>query len=259
MKKLIISGLLLLATAGLLIFVYSLKKWDGKTRFTIVSLGDVVKVKSFDPVTSLGVEIELPSKLIISSVSGRGEWKAEKIAQAGKPGWVVDSLTNTLGLQILSEEDRLSLIDKILWEWWKRKVVWKQVDVSFLGFLIVENTPDGETVYKLSGAWDKYVSDSLSSVVIAKNGMNVVIVNTTGEVGLGASASRLVESMGLRVVEVNSSDSHLEKCVVSSRKEIKHSVEVESLISAFDCEWKEGHEDGLQLELGEKYRKWRDG
>jgi len=257
--KILVISILFLGILGGGWWYWKTKLWNGRTRFTVVSLGDEIKIKSFDPTTALGVEIVLPSKLIISSVAGRGEWRADKISQAGKSGWVVDSLVNTLGLRILSEENRLPLIDKILWQWWNRKVVWKQVDVSLLGYLISETTSDGEKVYRLSGAWDKYVSDSLSSVVIAKNGMNVIIVNTTGEVGLGASASRLVESMGLRVIEINSSENHLEKCTVNSRKEIKNSIEVVSLISAFGCEWKEDTGDNLRLELGESYRKWRDG
>lgn len=234
-------------------WIWKTKLWDGQTRFTVVSLGDEIKIKSFDPVTALGAEIVLPSNLVISATEGRGEWLVAKISRAGDEKWVINSLTNTLGLVILENENKMPVIDKILWKWWEKKIVWKKIDVSTLGFLVWEETPDGEKVYRLAGAWDKYVVDSLSSVAIARLGIDVSIVNTTGVAGLGASASRLVESMGYRVMEVSSSDNKIDRCRIYSK------VAVRPLMAVFDCEWKKDGGSGIRLELGEKYRKWRDG
>ncbi len=251
--KVLVIFLLFLGILGTGVWIWKTKLWDGQTRFTVVSLGDVVKIKSFDPVTALGVEIILPPSLIVSSTQGRGEWLVSKITRAGDEKWVISSLTNTLGLVILENENKMPLIDKILWKWWEKRVVWKQIDVSNLGFLVGEVTPDGKKVYRLAGAWDKYVADSLSSVAIARLGIDISIVNTTGVAGLAASASRLVESMGYRVTEVSSSDNKIDRCRVYSKMAIR------PLMTVFDCEWMKDEGSGIKLELGEKYRKWRDG
>lgn len=251
--KVLVIFLLFLGILGLGVWIWKTKLWDGQTRFTVVFLGDEIKIKSFDPVTALGAEIVLPSNLVISATEGRGEWLVAKISRAGDEKWVISSLTNTLGLVILENENKMPIMDKILWKWWEKKIVWKKIDVSNLGFLVGEVTPDGEKVYRLAGAWDKYVADSLSSVVIARLGIGISIINTTGVAGLGASASRLVESMGYRVMEVSSSDKKIDRCRVYSKAAVR------LLMTVFDCEWKKDGGSGIRLELGEKYRKWRDG
>ena len=101
-------------------------EWDGRSRFTVISIGDTVKVESIDPAVSGGMRFTLPGNLELETVGGRGKWRAEvlaKLAQKYGKKWAADSVANYLGIGYTAEKSELGMVEK--WRGGKSEVEWR--------------------------------------------------------------------------------------------------------------------------------------
>lgn len=242
--------------AGIL---YSQKKWDSQTRFTVIELAMPIRIKSFDPKTNRGLVLTLPADLEIDSVGGRGKWLAGLISKAGTTTWAADSIADYLDIAYQGVEGELPWWDKLAWAKFSQNIIWNEIDLAQTSFLSSDQTPDGLTVLHLTSSWPAKAREWFSDQVIAQEALGVNVVNTTVVPGLGASAARTVESMGFKVRGLTSGSPEVDQCVVTSQKSLKGSPAVRKLLKAFKCSWRVGEEGDLTLELGRRYQIWKIG
>lgn len=245
----IVLLLFILGVAGGLAWIYVGRKWDGESRFTVIRLGRQVVVESFDPVTLEGVKLALPDQLEIESVDGRGKWLAGAISRAGSRKWVADSVADYLGITYTSTS--LGWWDRLGWWRYSREVRWKEIALDETSWVEKGKTADGLEVWRLNQRWEMAARELFYDSVIAREGLVVVVVNTTDVSGLGAHAARVLESSGIKVGMVESKNEEIGRCVVRSEKGDKSRASVKMMMREFGCEWKEGEK--IVLELGREY------
>lgn len=258
------GGGLILVTAliiGLswMVWGFHNRQWDGQSRFTIIYLEPHLVIKSFDPKSLQGVELTFPDDLVIESISGRGSWQAGVIAKAGGAKWAADSVANYLGIAYTGVGNNFGWWDKLQWNWWSRRIDWSKIDTSKTSVLGQFTTPDGVMAHQLSSAWDSKANEWFFDQNIESQLLGIAIVNTTSTPGLGASASRVVETMGFKVRSLATADQEVQKCILQTKSELKTSIAIKKLQKTFDCKWEVGTSQDSILILGDQYRSWKTG
>lgn len=233
-------------------------KWDGTSRFTVVEVADVVKVLSFDPKTSRGIEMVLPDNLEVETVAGRGRLLAGNLRPAGSAEWAAASVAYYLGILTTGEKSTLSWGDRLRWWWGARQVQWQELDLLNLGLVEPDTAADQVTVLRLAPTWDQKARQLFSSLSVAQEQLSIKVVNTTEVVGLASGAARGIESSGMKVVEVRTtSNKQLDRCQLVSPVALKKTVGVSLLLHSFGCDWQAGSE--LILYLGRQYQEFVAG
>lgn len=228
--------------------------WDGKSRFTVVSIGDAVKVESVDPAISGGVRFELPGNLEVETVGGKGKWRVEVLGKLAKKygvRWAADSVADYLGIGYTAEKGGL-------WWWWKRRETeWREVDMVTEGLVREVTEVDGQKVLVTSENWEPSVRKWFVSGAIANENLSVEVENASGVDGAGINAARMIETAGIKVDKVESGEAENGKCTVVTSVEDKKKLGVVWLMRQLGCKWKVG--EGVKVILGRDYGSWWKG
>mgnify|MGYP001616547894 CR=1 FL=1 len=255
-------GLVVLLVA-LAMVGYWRREWDGRTRFSVVSVGREIEVLSFDPQTKLGVRMKLPENLEVETVGGRGRIKSGNLVRAGQKfggtRWVADSVADYIGIAYTGEERHLGWWDRWLWWWMGREVNWSDISTQVLGWMREMEAVDGEKFLVFSDAWAQERGKWFLDSAVAAEGMSVTMVNTTSTNGLGSHAAIAFETAGMRVREIRTEARVLEKCRVWGGKDTRKRAAAGWIIKNYSCQW--GTDDKMSdeemvVELGGDYRKW---
>lgn len=245
---------MLAALTGIFLFGRGQREWDGKVRFTVIELGPPVVIMSFDPQTQKGLKLKLPDDLEVQSVGGRGKWRAAVLAKAGENKWGADSVAETLGITYVAVKDKMVMWDRWMWELVARKGEWQEINLEETALVEKEASTDGIMIWHLLPAWKLKVGGWFSSAAIASEQLKVRVINTTAVPGLGAEAATAIDNMGMKVVEVSSREPVRQKCLVRGPRNL---LGVRSMVKWFGCDYQVG--EGAELEIGEEYRRWKDG
>ncbi len=255
--KLIWSFVILSFVLSLVFFGVSYKKriWKDESRLTYFDLSNPIQLRSIDPVTKEAVFINLPQNLEVESVDGRGIWLLGKIAKAGTEDWVLESLRWHFGIV-----DLRSRSDLTLWDWWrvqtlKKSIPEKNIDLTETGLITLEKTSDGLEIYKLSPHWYLQSPDWFSSANLIRQNLNVSIVNTTFQSGLGSRVTRSLETMGIKVQTLSTSGDNLKRCRLTFSSQVQKLPGFLILQNLFKCEKIINESPGLniKLELGQDW------
>lgn len=248
--KLILSFVILsfLLVLGFLAVSYQKRLWKDDSRLTYY---DLFQIKSFDPITKESVIINLPQNLEVESTEGRGAWLLGKIAKAGLQKWVSDSLRWHFGIADLKDKKDLTA-----WDWWRlRKYSPKSIDLTQTGLVTLERTSDGLDVYRLSPHWYLQSSDWFASTNIVRQNLTVTVINTTAVMGVGSRVTRALETVGLKVQSLLSSDDNLKRCRLTYSSQVKKLSGFVLLQNLFNCEAiiNETVDLQIKLELGQDW------
>ena len=244
---------------------YRVRKWDGVTRFTIVTT-DPLALESIDPLTGEGIRIKVPMQMEINTAGGRGKWRAEVLPQlAQKFGgeWLTDSVMWHFEVPVTASDRDWSLWDK--WEWFRhsRRVKWEEVNMEETTWVVSLTAPDGAKGFGLSDRWKDAARRRLVSTGLAREKLNVRVVNAAGAEGLGLRIGNMIETAGMRVVMVASGEEVAGECEVQGGSGVKQSLGTLFLMRTFGCEWRESREENVgdgRLGLGEPVAaKWLGG
>lgn len=234
----------ILATLAMVFSIFG-GKWDGQSRFTVISVHGEVRVASFDPRTGEGIEITFPKNWMIAGPDGRGEWLADKTGRA-------DLVAQNLGILYTADGVKMSWSDRLLWWWWNGRVKWREIKAE--QWMKKERTVDGMEVWRLDETWGTAAKEMFASSAVLAERLMVTVVNTTGEPGLAARMARIVESTGMRVVATQTEEGRIQGCLVKSSKQSKSKTGVRLLIKSWGCGWEaaEVGENEVELFLGQK-------
>ncbi|OGD08199.1 hypothetical protein A2397_05675 [Candidatus Amesbacteria bacterium RIFOXYB1_FULL_44_23] len=258
------SGLVILLIAGLFEIAgsYQRRLWGGKSRFTVVSLGQPTIIYSVDPAfKGVGVKLILPDDLMVDTVDGRGTWKVGVLRPLEKKygkAWLIDSLENSLGLMITDKLPLTNFWDFLGYGLTTFGIDWEEVKVSET-YLEEGTDPDGEKVLGLSMYWWKKVGELFFSANVASEGWQVSVFNSTNTTGLGYKMARVVETAGFKVIRVADTNQKTEKCVIKSNSADRNVWATQLLIKKWSCRWQENkelQEKEIELIVGESFSGW---
>ncbi len=248
--KFIWSFVILLFGLSLVFLGVSYKKrvWKDDSRLTYY---DLPQIRSVDPVTKEAVIINLPQNLEVESTDGRGVWLLGKIAKAGSQLWVLESLKWHFGIA-----DLQSSYDLTLWDWWRlRRFSPKSIDLTQTGLLTAGKTSDDVNIYRLSPHWYLQSSDWFASAKIVRQNLIITIINTTTVSGLGSRAARALETIGIKVQTLLSSQDNLKRCRLTYSSQVRKLSGFIILKDLFNCDTyiNESLDLEIKLELGQDW------
>lgn len=235
-------------------------RWDGRTRFTVISVGKNVVVESFDPAVGGGTRFSLPSDLEVETVGGRGKWRAGvlyKLVKKYGAKWAADSVSDYLGVGYTAERGGLGLVDRWHWWRWRQRLEWREVDIVREGLVREVVEVDGQEALVLAENWQQVARKWFLSGRIANENMSVRIINASGIDGAGNNAARMIDVAGIRVNEVETGTTREGGCVFELEPGEKGGVGVAWLASQLGCKLEKG--DERVVILGKDYGKWWRG
>jgi hypothetical protein len=212
-------------------------------RQTRVSSWSPVVIQSYDPTTREGFEFSLPDDLEIETISGKGNWLVGKLRQSKDNSWAMGTLEDALGVAIEKP-------NQFVWNMATVGVAWKKKDIA--QYLEIHTSADGIEVKKLNSKWDRVAKDWFLSSKLVSQKPVLKIENTVNYPGLGSHAARILESSGIKVGLIVSSDQSLGKCEVTGQ-----GLVAEYTAHKFNCLTKGGNE--LVLKLGKDYLDYWKG
>ncbi len=254
---------------GIVIFVFALvvyrlylqRSWRGVGRFTVLrqlktDQGDEFRFLSVDPVSGDAIELKLPNDLEIATLGGRGSWRLGVMSKlSGQYGrkWAGDSIADSLGLAYQGFDQDLGTWDRFMWWWLSRQKQFTSVDLSDTSLLEKNDTVDGNKVLGLSSTWDDKAREWFVSAGLVSEGINIRIVNSLGEPGMGTHAARVIEHAGLRVGQIDNDPTQMvDRCRIRA---MGLSATLAFLKAQFGCEVViDTQRVDILLILGSEYR-----
>lgn len=247
----ICSFIITLLVIVFVIISFQKRQWVDNSRLIFYKLNPLV-LTTLDPVTNELLNISIPDNFEVDSVGGRGTWLVSKIGQAGTTSWITKSLEWHLGIANIYDFENLNIWDKFRYYYHQKSSVTKNINLTETGLVILEKTADGIEVYRLTPHWYLKGQDWFAASEIVKQGLSVTLVNTTSITGMGAKSARLIESMGIRVKQLNSSIDNLSKCRIYTSNKTFKSSGFRHINRVFNCEEKIDESEGadIRIELG---------
>ncbi len=220
-------------------------KWDGRSRFTVISVNGGVRVASFDPQTGEGVKITFPQNWMIVGTEGKGEWLADKVGRA-------DLVAENLGILYTADAASMSWGDKLLWWGWGKRVKWREIEGE--QWMKKEQTVDGVEVWRLKETWDTVPREMMASAAVLTERLMVTVINTTSTPGLAAKIAKMLESSGLRVVATRTEEMPVQGCQVRSSKQSRLKIGVKLMMRSLGCSFREAElgENEVELFFGQR-------
>lgn len=246
-RLLLVIVLVLAAIAG---GMFVSRKWDGKTRFTIIDVKEGVNIESWDLQNKTGFKIKIPDNLEIQTSDG-SKWLAVKIGRVSSPQWAAWEVSKSLGIPYTSEKSKLGLWDRLQWWLGTRSIDWQVIDMTEKGWTVETRAPDGLEIRKLSPKWETVTRDLFSSAVLINEGIGLTIINFSGIDGYGNLLARIVENAGIKVNMIKTGDGNLKGCLIKGNKEALKSLSAKNLLRIFTCRSQvEDLGRDLELDLG---------
>lgn len=254
---------LIMGLGGGILREYAKRQWDGIGRLTMITVEESeVLIESVDPVTREAIRIKLPPELQVQTLEGKGVWRVgvlHELAEKHGNKWAGDSIANFLGIAYTGLTQEMNLWDKVNWAWRSRDLDWNEVPLKETTLLAETTEVDDQKVLGLDSRWSKKARQYFAAADLSTEGYEVSITNSTDTSGLGATAARVVDSSGMRVIMVRSDPTHtVEECIVEGNKEAGLSSSGKFLVRSFGCKFveDEGVREGeLDIVLGTKYRE----
>ena len=263
---LLIAGLMVavLTVISLVIGDYAGRRWDGKTRYTVINLEDGSVIESVDIMRDIGVRLRLPGDTEIETVGGRGKWRLQvmpKLAEKFGVKWAADSISDFTGVAYTGEKSQLGWWDRF--SWWKvsRKVRWEEIDAQKSGWLKEVKSQDGLIVWEPAPGWNQKMADLFTDAQLIRDGLAVKVINAVSMPGMGSHAARWIESSGVKVNMIESATENIVRCAVMvSDRDMGKSI-TRWLEKTYDCEVVADESSGgeIILKLGRDYQGWWKG
>lgn len=236
---------------GFSFWSYQTRLWKDNSRLIFYNLNPTI-FTSLDPITKELLIISFPGNLEIESVSGRGTWMLSKLSLAGDSEWIRKSLSWHLGIANIQPESQMDLWARLRYFWIKRSAVLKSINLAETGLVDLEKTTDGVEVFRLNPRWDLKSGDWFAASEVIRQGLTVTIINTTESPGLGAKASRLLESAGIRVRMLSSTTDNIASCKIYASSKAQKLSGFKLIYNTFGCQIEEDNklDMDIKLELG---------
>ena len=255
----------------------------GFTRETIAYWGNGVTVWSWDRTDNTLIRIDIPLSANVAGSDGYGTYSLDSLWKLGiieKRGGELfaNSLERVLGIPVPwyigsergdgatgSQNGSLPIRVRTIWSYMNGQYVtniplrlffaiaWRETLGMFRTVAVFDVAnramseqvqPDGTTIEIVDAdRWDRMMTNAFENEEIRKEAFGVAIYNTTKEQDLGNRIARLLGHVGVHVVTVGNDEAIPQRCTVTASKERKASRTVRTILSIFDCEFRDSGEE----------------
>lgn len=266
-----------------------------KQRTTVLYLTDPVEVVSFEPLKRQWTRVQFPVDTHIAGIQGLGDYAIDSLwniaATEGSPSAVVlGSITDELGVPVdyfVGEKNNLwtkehsffskmSIFQKIrhtletnislpLYIALTRSFSSTESHTMFTAVLengqglVEKKLPDNSKVFHIDrDQFDAITENFFQDKEIREENIRVSIFNTTGRPFLGSRVARIVERLGVNVIQVGNEEESIEACEMSGLKDHLNTKTATTLKTLFDCQLKEISEEqraDLTVRIGKLYER----
>ncbi|MCJ7804116.1 LCP family protein [Patescibacteria group bacterium] len=272
--------------------------WDGKGQFNLVINSQPVMVVSFDyPEKNINL-LSIPDGTFVEAIHGYGPYRIESLYKLGEikgngGGLLAGSLQEYFGINLEGyltgdkyQPDNMKIKNFLLnqffdalrgrgktnlsrWDllriWWQVKKIREDkiivVDLAQTSASQEVDLPDGSKAIKIEPErLTRIISQFFIDEEFKKEDLTITVLNKTEHLGLANNASKIINNIGGRVIQISSLHDQTGtngSCEIKSEKKYKNSYTVEKLKQIFDCHWSEGEENEqrarILLLVGEDY------
>jgi hypothetical protein len=178
-----------------------------------------------------------------------------------------DYLIENLIAAIKNRQTSLNRWDLIRLYWGVRKVRLNQVSLVALGqtsALGEISLADGTPAYEIKDqSLDVLISDLFADEKIKNEALAIGVYNSSQYPGLANKASRMIDNLGGRTIEIGDWEGKTDGCEIRSQKQLASTQTVKKMINIFGCqqiiEDMSGERADVILVIGEDYWHFLDG
>lgn len=235
----------------------------------------------------------VPAKTQISASSGKGDWLAGSLWKLGKQekvggqllseslqrslglpvdGWVeergealfvnrklgfatalVEAVTSSRVKTNLTFFDRLQILLQVGSVGFAGR---REMDLVSTGVVKAQELPDSEEGYVVIPEKAKIAFEEMRDDLVFAEGKRLKIFNTTKYVGLAGDVTRVVTTLGLRVISTGSAQEEVYNCKVKGEAGNIGSLSAKRLAAMLGCDLEKSESHGpedLELYLGESF------
>lgn len=268
-------------------------QWISGSRITIVVGTTDPKIYSYNPQAQKLSLIEIPAKTQITTSRGMGDWLAGSLWKLGEQeklnGQLLsESLQKSLGLPIdgwigeegeslfasrklgfasalveaamsLGVKTNLTFFDRLQLLLHVGTVPFggrRELDLETLGVIKAQKLADGEEGYVVIPEKAKIAFEEIRDDLVFAESKKVKVFNNSGRSGLAVDVTRIVTTLGLRVIGTGTTEEKVENCEVRGDGSQVKSLSAKRLAAVLGCDIKAkdaGGPEDLELYLGEAF------
>lgn len=276
----------------------SQNSWDGKSQLNLVINARPLLLLSLNPDQKKINTLIIPSETLVKAIHGYGPYRAESIfplgeMEAGQGGdLLAESIQEFFGLPVdgwinfpageINREKSQQWLQGLFFDlvlgrvetsfnlWESVRFCWRLSGLRRYSFNLVSleettasekvSLPDGSQAIQVEPERFRRIASKLfNDSRVSREGLAIAVINGTSHSGLATQASRIIDNLGGRVVEVGEWEGKTSSCQIRSAKEEEKTYTFKRLKKIFQCQWiseeREGYRADLILILGEDY--WR--
>ena len=223
-----------------------MKQWDYDGRFAVLDI-DTLTVTSYPPDGNAIISVALPEDTYILVPDGYGYYRLGDVlvlSSSVKKGneLLIKSISNLLGVPIETTSRSIS--------YWAQYRIWKitndnqlpleTVDLSEYPVTIMDKRSDGSSIERLDELkMQLYFKDIFWERPVRAEDYMVGVYNASQTPGLASTISRILETIGYRVVEVTNWEGELfnDPCQIRIRSDevLLHSASVQRMHQITRC------------------------
>ena len=222
------------------------KQWTYRGRFSVLD-SDSFTVTSYPSDNISIIQVILPEDVFVYVPDGYGYYRlgdVPKLSRSERRGdeLMVKSISNLLGVPIESTKRQLSYWDQYkIWRISKDTAVKKQViNLAYYPVTTSEARTDGSTFERFDGSKIQLqFEDVFWERAIREEGYTVGVYNASGAPGVAQTVSRMLETVGFRVVEIANWDEQVSDTIcqirIQDNDQVRKSVSIERLVKITGC------------------------
>lgn len=249
----IVFTLVFLFLVGLRIYkFYEERSWDYPGNFVVLD-ADTMSLTIYKINASEIDYIKLPQDAYVLVPGGYGYYRIKSLPELGKVEkkgntLLADSVQYALGVPIDAVAQQLNAWDHFqLWQYKQsnKTIEERDVDLSQYPIFTAEKRIDGETIDKVDPTKvDFYLKDLFIEKTIRTEDLAVGVFNASSIPGAAQKTARLLEHMGMRVVEVSNWNEVRPTCQLYIRQNLLTTNTYFRLLKLLPCELVESSDLG---------------
>lgn len=249
-KKLLLLGgiviLVLSAVAAVRLYLdYQMRVWDYPGNLIMLN-SESLSVLVYSTTSGTKKQVILPSDAFVTVPGGYGQYQLKHIValsrSEGKDDQLLkDAVSDVLGIPIDATHDSLTIWDRLLINRIEENGADTQViNLSDFPLFVSETRADGVITDRIDPLKvDFYLKDIFWEHGIKDENLAVGVFNASGRAGIATRTTRILEHIGVRVVDVSNWEEELTTCELRIHPSIRQSITFFRIQQHFNCQVRE--------------------
>jgi hypothetical protein len=264
--------------------------WDGRNQLNLVINSQPVMIVSLDyPEKKINI-LSVPDGTFVEAIHGYGPYRVESLYKLGEiksqGGYLLaGSLQEYFGLNLDGyltgdqyQPEKMKIKNFLLnqffntsrgqrktnltrWDllriWWQVKKTREDkiifIDLAQTSVSQEVDLPDGSQAMKIDPErLSRIINQFFIDEGLERDDLTVAVLNKTEHFGLANNASKIINNIGGRVIQVSNLQDKTagnDNCEIKSEKKYKDSYTVKKLSQIFNCRWSESEENDQRAKI----------